>query len=165
MQEQQLYWKELFQLYVHGNYVERFLQQADKTDRSISIYLAICSSTSIAAWVVWKDYALVWAVLIASSQVVQAIRPYFPYQERIKHLSALRNGFATLFAIANARWPSIAEGTVDTADISKYRSEIALKQIELESKAFPGAGLPENQEFLEEATVQAEQYFKTFYGV
>ena len=50
-----------------------------KWDRNINIFLAVASSGSIAAWVVWNRFPFVWGAIIASSQVITVIKPYFPY--------------------------------------------------------------------------------------
>ncbi|MDB5763945.1 MAG: hypothetical protein JWQ21_2940 [Herminiimonas sp.] len=163
--EQSLYWKELFQLKVHGHYVECFLRQSENWDKSLSMFLAICSSASIGAWVVWKDYAQVWGLVIAISQIIQAVRPFLPYHERIKCLAVLRNSYAELFVFADSRWPNIAAGETATAEIAKLRMDIRGRKLQYEQKAFPSSGLPDSNEFLEKSTQTAEKYFSNFYGV
>jgi hypothetical protein len=59
-----------------------------KWDRNINIFLAIASSTSIAAWAIWKVNPLIWAAIIAASQVLTVIKPYFPYFKYVKELNA-----------------------------------------------------------------------------
>lgn len=58
-----------------------------KWDRNINIFLAVASSGSIAAWVVWNRFPFVWGAIIASSQVITVIKPYFPYFKLVNELN------------------------------------------------------------------------------
>ncbi len=40
--------------------------------------------SSIAAWEIWQEYQMVWAVIIALSQVITAIKPFLPFRQRLK---------------------------------------------------------------------------------
>src|SRR5258706_183583 len=73
-----------FKGYVLSFLVERF----QKWDRSINIFLAVASSTSIAAWAVWKVEPMIWAGIIAFSQLVTVTKPYFPYYKYVKELNS-----------------------------------------------------------------------------
>ena len=88
---QEHYWREFFRLKVHVIYVEQLLAKTETWDRSIKMFSAIASSASIGAWVVWKDYAFLWGTLIASAQVLNAVRQYLPYKDRLRCYAALRS--------------------------------------------------------------------------
>lgn len=62
--------------------------QYQKIDRNINIVLAIAGSVSIGAWAVWKEYPIVWAGIIALSQVITTIKPFFPYNKLVKELNS-----------------------------------------------------------------------------
>jgi hypothetical protein len=47
----------------------------------------LTSSASIGAWAVWQEFQIVWAIIIAASNVLNIIKPYFPYSKYIKELS------------------------------------------------------------------------------
>ena len=162
--EQSLYWTELFHLKVGHRYTECYLAHAEKWERWINMTSALCASSSIGAWVIWKDAAFLWALIIAASQVLQAVKPFLPFQERIKRLAGLRNSYAELFVYADSRWPSIAAGELTIKELAKLRNEIRTRQLQYDQKAFPTSALPENVAFLEEATQYAEKYFLIFYG-
>jgi len=72
-----------FKGYCLGFVVERF----QKWDRNLNIFLALASSGSIAGWAIWNDYPIVWGVIIASSQVLTVVKPYFPYFKYVKELN------------------------------------------------------------------------------
>ena len=51
-------------------YLDIYAENSYKWDRRINMYGAIASSSSIAAWAIWKEWSYVWAVIIAISQVL-----------------------------------------------------------------------------------------------
>ncbi|MDX2002800.1 MAG: hypothetical protein SFW35_10235 [Chitinophagales bacterium] len=73
-----------FKTYCLGLLVSKF----QKNERNISIFLAVASSTSIAAWAVWDVTPKLWAGIIAMSQIITVIKPYFPFSKYIKELNA-----------------------------------------------------------------------------
>jgi len=48
-------------------------------EKNINIYLALASSSSIAAWTIWVKLNWLWAIIITVSQVLTVIKPIFPY--------------------------------------------------------------------------------------
>jgi hypothetical protein len=53
----------------------------------MNVFLAIVSSTSIAAWAIWKVTPIIWASIIAVSQVLTVAKPYFPYFKYVKEFN------------------------------------------------------------------------------
>ena len=73
----------VFKAYVIDSMIMRY----QKYDKRINIWLAIVSSSSIAAWTVWHIVPQLWAGIIAMTQVIQAVKPYFPYSKYIRTLN------------------------------------------------------------------------------
>jgi hypothetical protein len=86
---QERYWTQLKHLKTHIFYCHFYALHTDKIDKGLNIFLALTSSGSIAAWAVVKDHAMLWACIIAASQIVTAIKPFLPYRQRAKALIAL----------------------------------------------------------------------------
>ncbi len=63
------------------------VKKYQRWDRNINVFLAIASSTSIAAWAIWKVTPIVWASIIAVSQVLTVVKPYFPYFKYVKEFN------------------------------------------------------------------------------
>jgi hypothetical protein len=64
------------------------VEQFQHLDRNINIFIAITSSGSIAAWTVWNEYSFIWGLIIAASQVVNILKPYFPFHKFIKEFNS-----------------------------------------------------------------------------
>jgi len=72
-----------FKSFILSMLVDKF----QKRERNINIFLAVASSTSIAAWAVWNVYPFLWSGIIALSQILTLIKPYIPYFKYVKELN------------------------------------------------------------------------------
>lgn len=68
-------------------YLDYQVSKYQKYDRNINVFLAIASSASIGAWAIWQDLQIIWATIIAASNVINIIKPYFPYSKYITELN------------------------------------------------------------------------------
>lgn len=81
-------WATLNDLKFKGYCLSLVVDKFQRWDRGINSFLAIASSGSIAAWAIWNKYPLVWGTIIAVSQVLTAIKPFFPFFKYVKELNA-----------------------------------------------------------------------------
>ena len=81
---QERYWNMLVEARVHVFFLYHYASSSESMDKAINAFLAITSSTSIAAWVIWKKFTLIWTILIAVSQIISAVKPFLPYNQRYK---------------------------------------------------------------------------------
>ena len=160
---QEKYWKELYQLKVHLNYLEIYLQRSDFIDRVIKITLAISSSGSIAGWAIWKDYAFLWAFFIAASQVISVINNYLPYKGRIKGLSGLVYEFENLVHDFEKKWFEVSEGKLTNREINDLQFELRRKKTNILKKHLVSNVLPQKKGLLSKAQKSADVYFDNFY--
>jgi hypothetical protein len=161
---QEHYWKEFYRLKAHVGFLELLLGETEKIDRHIKIFLAVTSSASIGGWVVWKEQALLWSILIAGSQVLNAIRQYLPYKERLKALSGLLNEFDELLVGVESKWLDIAAGELTEAEIRKALFDFRTRKMKAIKKHFPDNTIPENEELFKKAENKAMLYFNNFYS-
>ncbi len=161
---QEQYWKELHQLKTHIGFIELQLEKAEGIDRVLKITLAIASSSSIGAWVIWNQFSWVWAGIIAFSQVVSAVNPYLPYRSRIKAYSSLLHELEELMVQAEFKWHSIAEGELTASEINKARFNIRASKIKALKKHIQTT-IPSDGKLHEKAEESATQYLNNFYSV
>lgn len=159
---QEQYWKEMYQLKTHIGFLDLLLERAEWKDRALKMILAIASSSSIGAWVVWKDFSSVWAGIIAFSQVVSAINPYLPYKNQIKSYSAILHELEELMIQSEFKWHAISEGNLTENEINKARFEIrTAKQKSL--KKHIQTTIPNDRRLHAKAESSARDYFTNFY--
>ncbi|MBE4594649.1 hypothetical protein BOO24_20170 [Vibrio navarrensis] len=160
---QQKYWSLLKELKTHSLYIQNFAIEQSRIEQTLNIILAITSSTSIAAWAIWKDYAFVWGVIIAFSQIITAVKPILPYKKRLDALNALDDSIAKLSLVAERDWYYVAEGQWTEHDIHTKWAELREKSLAAEKKCLGNLTLPRNKKALKQAESQAELYFTSTY--
>jgi hypothetical protein len=160
---QERYWKELVQLKVHANYLDFYLLGTAQTSARIDGFLAISSSSSIGAWLVWRDWQFVWALVIAASQVINALKSHLPYWQRLKSLSGLVQEFDDLVLFAEERWFDVSEGRLSDEEIHRLHMEVKRRRSRLVNKHLGPVPLPFRDKMFRKAQEQAQLHFDNFY--
>lgn len=65
-------------------YLDLYGEDSYKWEKRINIFGAIAASTSIAAWAICQQLSFVWSLIIAISQVLNAVKEFMPYSKRLK---------------------------------------------------------------------------------
>jgi hypothetical protein len=161
---QNRYWRELDQLKVHAIFLQLYLQKTVQIDRSLNMFLAATSSSSICGWAIWQDYSFVWGAIIAGSQLLNAIKLFFPYKKRLKALYGLTPEMEALFLVFENRWFDVAEGKLTIEEIHTLHTELKKKRHFILQKHLGQNPLPEDGKLLKKAESQALTYFENFYS-
>ncbi len=140
--QQDLYFNELFQLNVQCEYIRRYRNVLSAWVTRYAILRAVASSGSIGAWVIWKQFALVWGTIIAISQVSDALKDAIPFTARNKAATALLMDLDALFIEALFEWEGVFGGRFTNEEITERRRKLMELRRETEWKHFPTADLP-----------------------
>jgi hypothetical protein len=122
------------------------------------------TSGTIAAWAIWKEYAVVWGVLLGVSQLLDAGKEYLPQAKSRKAASEFVTTVEGLFIDARFDWHLIFSGDIKPDDIMARWRSLAKLLHEAESKYFPD-GLPASSARQRLAEKDARDYFLSTYGV
>jgi hypothetical protein len=160
---QQKYWNQLKELKVHVFYLQIYAVKQQRNDHLINVFLAVTSSTSIAAWALWKEHQFIWALIIALSQVVTAIKPLLPYKKRMTALSSLADEISKLSLASERDWFSVAEGKWTEEQIHSKWADLKEKSLAAESKSLSGMALPKDKKALEQAEIETDLYLQSTY--
>lgn len=160
---QQKYWNQLKELKVHVYYVQHYAVKQSRNDQYINMFLAVTSSSSIAAWALWKEYQFIWALIIAISQVVTAIKPLLPYKKRLMALNKLGDALSLIALRAERDWYFVAEGKWTEEQIHTKWSELKEDSLASENKCLGGLTLPKDTSSLSLAERDADAYLKSTY--
>jgi hypothetical protein len=158
------YWKEFYRLKVQVTFLELLMARNERIDRTIKIVLAIASSASIGAWAVFKTYAFVWALIIALSQVLTAIRPFLPFKDRLRTISGLMLEFDDLLLHVESRWLEISQGELTEGEIRKSLNDLRGQRQKALKKFFGDRALPQDTDLFRKAEQRANMYIQHFYG-
>ena len=160
---QDQYWKELYQLRVHVNYLELYHQRSESQDKTVKIILAVASSSSIAAWAVWQKYSFIWALVIALSQVITAIKGFLPYETRLKLLTSLLSELEELLNFTETNWYYVSNGSLTEREIHELQFETRRKKTKAIHEHLGSNSLPEKPKFHKKAVESANVYINNFY--
>jgi hypothetical protein len=105
--QRQLYWNQLVELKVASVVIRLYRNSLERHDKVISSIRAVASSGGIAGWAIWHDYAFIWGMIIATSQVIDALKDVFPFAKRLQAASDLTTALERLFIDAQFEWESI----------------------------------------------------------
>lgn len=156
---QEKYWNYMVQIKASMYYLDIYAEKSYKLDRKINVYGAIASSSSIAAWAIWKDWSYVWAFIIAMSQVLNAIKDFLPFGRRLKLLRPFIEDMKLLYIKMEYDWYKVAEGDLTEKEINKllfsYRKEFAC----IENKYLKEEVLLENSNYMKQADQKTNRYF------
>ena len=153
----------MVELKVASAYNRRYRDYLGRWVTSIGTIRAIASSGSIAAWALWKDYAFVWASIIAVSQVLDALKEVFPVTKRHKAASEHANSLGTILIDAQLEWEKIFMGIYTEVETVNLRHKLMKLQHDAERTNFPD-GLSERASDFALAQQEAMAYFRTTYG-
>lgn len=162
---QERFWKEFYESVYVVNYTNLYLGETERIDRRFKIFLALSSSASIGAWAVWKDYATVWVVIIAASQILSVMITYLPYRERIKGLVGVRNELGELAIHMESKWSDVMAGELTSKQIDEIQLENRARRQRSVQKYFPLSTPPVKPKLAKEAEGNALKYFNRYYPV
>ena len=161
--QQQLYFRELFQLKVQCEYIRRYRDGLTAWVTRFAVLRAVASSGSIAGWVIWRDYAFVWAAIIAAAQVADALRDAIPFTARQKAANALLTDLDALFIEGLFEWEGVFSAKFTNEEITERRRKLMQLQHELDKKHFPTGDLPARPDLLALAEQEAISYLESVF--
>lgn len=162
--QQNLYWNKMVELRVASSYIRCYRDYLGRWVTGIGVVKAVASSTSIAAWAVWREHAFVWGAIIAVSQVVDALKDVFPITKRFKAASEHAVALDSLFIDAQMEWESIFSGSYTDAQINTRLHKLRKLQHDAEQRSFK-EGLPIRADLFKEAQEESAAFFVNTYGV
>lgn len=75
------YWTFFYSIKHEAFYYKHFQQLFRKVNWCITAFLCVTSLSCIAVWDFWKNYQILWAILICAAQVIQALFPKLLYND------------------------------------------------------------------------------------
>lgn len=162
MQEsmQERYWKKLTDKRYRLIYISEYYDQSVWIQRMINIFLAVTSSGAIAAWAVWRQFPVLWAGIIATSQVITAIKPYLPYEKRIEGIYDILIQLTGVCNEIEAKWFYVASGSLSEEEINDLYYKYEKRWTDVETKSMKGDCIPADGRIARIANAKKEKYFE-----
>ena len=83
-------WNNIGSLKFKCIYIEKLIEKYQKRNTAIKTFLTLASLSSVSAWIIWEKLPFLWAAIIATAQVLNALKPIFKFEEKITHLIEFR---------------------------------------------------------------------------
>jgi hypothetical protein len=116
-----------FKAYLIGILVSKYQRRA----RSINIFVALVTSSSVAGWTIWDKYKTIWGIIIVVSQVVNIIKPYIPYTKFVNKLNSMSQEFNSLTVDYEKLWYKYNSHKIDENVASNEYFDLKKKLNEL----------------------------------
>jgi hypothetical protein len=162
--QQELYWRQLRRLKIAEAYMRLHRDRLARWVTRLDVLKAVASSGGIAGWVIWRNYAFIWAAIIAAAQLADALKDVFPFSRLHKAASEHTSILNGLFIDAQLEWENVFSGRYSDEETMKRRHKLMKLQLEAERKNFPG-GLATNPALVALAEQEAKDYLSATYGV
>lgn len=157
---QEKYWRYMVQIRSWLFYLDLYEENSYKWEKSINIFSAVVSSTSIAAWAIWQQFSYVWSVIIAVSQVLTAIKGFLPYNTRRKVTISFSEDLKLLYNKIEYNWFKVSDGELTEEEINEMLFTFKDEYTNIENKNMKEETLPENERFMKIAAQKTDQYFQ-----
>ncbi len=157
---QEKYWKYMVQIKAWIFYLDLYGEDSYKWEKRINVFSAIAASTSIAAWAIWQQLSFVWSLIIAMSQVLNAIKEFMPYSKRLKAIVPFMEDLKFLYNKMEYIWFKVASGEMTEEEINETLYEFKNECTNIENKHLKDETLLENEKFKKEADKKTDDYFE-----
>lgn len=159
---QKKYWEDLIQLRFQLFYLEEYLCQSYRYNSWVNISMAIASSSSIAAWAIWDKFNFLWSLIIAISQVINAVKIYLPFNKRTKYINLLYSQLTELFNEYDYNWLNVANGVLTEEEINNLIYKFRKKKHKIHDEHLLNNHLPQKKKLKELADVKLKNYFENY---
>lgn len=100
-----------------------------------------------------------WSVIIALSQVINAIKIYLPYNKRVKFLNQMHSELLKLFIEYDYLWFKVAYGDLQSSEINEKIKILRFKEQKINNDSLSHNHLPKQQKLITKANKNLECYF------
>lgn len=160
---QERFWREMDQLKIHSIYIDLYYEKTVSIDRLINITLALSSSGAVAGWAVWKEFSITWSIIVAGSQVLNAIRSHLPYSRRMRSLNLLATELDAIFLAMESNWFNISEGNIGDDAVNKLHMKFKEQLKSTVHRTVGTIDIPHNESLAIKANEIAALYFQNFW--
>jgi len=143
----QQFWDMYNDFIKYKHYFQLYNKKSTIIDRMLSIGIALISSASVASWLIWQNWTIIWAVIIGVSNILSIIKPYLPYEKRLSSIRYLLPSLRNLINDAGYYYNSIdlKQPNITEEEINDHIKRYKQTYIELENKFIDNSIFPYNE--------------------
>jgi len=148
----------------HADAMALMVKKYRTYDKTVNIFLAIASSGSIASWAIWSKFAMLWGFIIALSQLINALKPLFPFSKHVHTLNTRCYKQEVLFLELEELWFLVKDKRISEED-AQSRLSFLKKRISENEFFDDDDGFEFSQEILDKAGRMTADTLKTKYNI
>jgi hypothetical protein len=122
-------WDSMLTAHLNDCYWGRLGERLVQRDKWLGIFIAIMTSSAVAAWGFWQDIPLLWKMMSGLSAVAAIAHPLLDYPNQIKIATALRRAWFGIRTDYELLWVEY-ETSSSQERLDSYR-RVKRKEIEL----------------------------------
>jgi hypothetical protein len=159
---QTLYWNELTDLKAGCEYVRLYRDSLGATLTRLAVARSVVGVAALGGWITIHIDPHIWAAVIVSVQVADALQRAIPWAARFTGTNELCAAFDALLIEAQLEWECIAAAEWEEEKIRKRWARLAELRRVADKKALPH-GLPQKPKLERLAKATATAYFQALY--
>lgn len=161
---QKRYWIYMMEIKANILYLDIYVDYAYKRDIIIKAVCALATSGSIAAWAIWKKFAVAWFIITAVSQVLTVVKGYLPYEIMLKSIASVEKDLKLLYNKIEENWIKVASGKLEEEEINGLLYDFQNRYIKIEEKIFRKRVPLFKKRIEKKAIKQAKIYFEKHFN-
>lgn len=159
------YWAFFFATKHKAYYYKHFQILFTRINWFISSFLSLTAISCIAAWDIWKEYQVLWAVLICLSQIIQALFPKLPYNDLLISTKFMISSLDKLLIEIEQDWLFIYSHKPSDDEIINLLNAHQRQYSELVNQFFSATYLPVIKYCEKKAKEDCTTFFSVTYNV
>ncbi|MBR3596658.1 MAG: hypothetical protein IKL47_06750 [Clostridia bacterium] len=158
----QRYWDKMtqfkFEILLFNEHFSRYVL----INRVIIIVLAVLSSGAVGTWAIWKQYDIIWAVIVATTQIISIVNEFLPYKKRIEEIPKLIAELNTIYNKMEEEWYNVDAQKYDDANINKILYKYIANWDKVQNNYLKSDALPDKKRLTLKASELQRNYFSCF---
>jgi hypothetical protein len=152
-------WSNLANVKFKALYTYECSREADRYGRLTSAFLALASTSSVAAWAIWKEHPAIWGGIIGISQVMQVVKPYISIIGSDKDLLEMSFEYEQLFLEYEQLWYAVCSGSIADPAVTERIAELHKKSLDIE-RAHKNVHAPRRQRLIDKVYTDTEKFLE-----
>lgn len=124
-------WANLTNIKFQEVYTSECSKWAERAGRSISFIIAFASATSIAAWSLWDNMHMAWAIIVAISQLLHVSKPYIPFIKNDRKFMEMSFEYGALYLELEKLWYKFENKKIDHDNAENSFYELRQKELKI----------------------------------
>lgn len=113
------YWAMYTDIKHRESYYWHYQIRARRFNAIVNAICVFASASSIAGWSIWTQFPFLWGVILGTSQIVQILKPMFPFSKQILALHFFMPALSKLLIEIDYEWDKLNLFSKSDPEISR----------------------------------------------